>query len=74
MNYQDRLTTGVQRLQRIHDTRGSVAQVNVGHENGCGVWEEKECTCTPDITIDVDGSVYMIDEKGDVFKQVLTDS
>jgi hypothetical protein len=74
MNYQDRLTTGVQRLQRIHDTRGSVAQVNIGHEEGCGALSGKGCSCTPDITLDVDGSVYMIDEKGDVFRRVLTDS
>jgi hypothetical protein len=74
MNMQERLAVGVENLQKVHDMKGSVTRVNVGHDEGCRVWDGGKCSCSPDITLEVDGVNYMIDDNGDVFKWVLTDS
>ena len=74
MNMQERLAVGVENLQKVHDMKGSVTRVNVGHDEGCRVWDGGKCSCSPDITLEVDGVTYMINEKGDIFKWVLTDS
>jgi len=74
MNMQERLAAGVENLRKVHDISGSVARVNVGHDEGCRFWDGGKCSCSPDITMEVDGVTYMINEKGDIFKWVLTDS
>jgi len=74
MNMQERLAVGVENLQKVHDMKGSVTRVNVGHDEGCRVWDGGKCSCSPDITLEVGGVNYMIDDNGDVFKWVLTDS
>lgn len=64
MKLQDRLQAGIFDLQQIHNTVGKVVKVKIGHDNGCPTFDERECTCCPDIDLMVDDSIYSIDSNG----------
>ena len=64
MNYQDRLAKGVLELQKYQSTAGEVIQVEVGHDDDCGVFEKRDCTCTPDIHLKAGDRTWKIDEEG----------
>lgn len=64
MNYSDRLTKGVLALQKYQSTAGEVVQVEVGHDDDCGVFSEGPCTCVPDIQLKAGDRTWRIDEEG----------
>jgi len=64
MNYQDRLAKGVLELQKYQSTAGEVIQVEVGHDDDCGVFSNKDCTCVADIHLKAGDRIWKIDEDG----------
>jgi hypothetical protein len=64
MNYQDRLTKGVLAIQKYQSTAGEVVEVNVGHDDDCGVFSEEDCTCVPEIHVKAGDRTWRIDEDG----------
>lgn len=64
MNYSDRLAAGVLAIQKYQSTAGEVVQVEVGHDDDCGVFDGRACTCVPDIHIKAGDRTWRIDEEG----------
>lgn len=64
MNYSDRLTKGVLAIQKYQSTAGEVVQVEVGHDDDCGVFNSRACTCVPEIQVKAGDRTWKIDEEG----------
>ena len=62
LDYTQRLTLGVTTMQGKHS--GKVLEVNVAHDDDCGVFNGRGCTCVPDILVELDGQPWTIDEEG----------
>jgi hypothetical protein len=64
INFKERLKIGISSLQEIHDVVGKWIKIKVGHDSDCLTFNERECTCCPDIDLMVDDSIYSIDSNG----------
>jgi hypothetical protein len=71
MNYQDRLAKGVLELQKYQSTAGGVIQVEVGHDDDCGVFSNKDCTCIPDIHLKAGDRTWKVGEDGVLYLRTM---
>jgi hypothetical protein len=47
---------------------GTVGRVTVQHDDGCGIWDERGCSCVPEISISHGDDVAVVDTDGSVSK------
>lgn len=67
LNYIQRLTLAVLFTKDKHPT--GVLTTSVAHDSWCDFYKGQDCSCTPDIKIEIDGTEFQVDEEGAVYEK-----
>jgi hypothetical protein len=53
-------------LDHLVASKAGVAHTMIEHDDVCGIYRGADCDCVPNISINIDGTVHVIDENGKV--------
>jgi hypothetical protein len=54
------------RLDHLIAGKAGVFLTHIEHDGWCTIYQGGPCNCVPDISINIDGTVHVIDENGEV--------
>jgi hypothetical protein len=57
-------------LDKGNIPQACVADVQVMHEDLCGIFRKAPCNCDVDMSVTVEGKKYFIDEEGDKHERI----